>query len=706
MAASAPEAGAPAQPRAPFARRALEALPLAGLALVVLVFYFVEAALQKTPWDFTDELEWSQLSRAIAATGHAARRGQPIFFKSLYSYLIAPAWWLHSTQSAYDAIKDLDAVVMCLTAVPVYLLARMLCSRRAALCVAAGSIAIPAMSYATSIIPEPLAYFWFGLAAWLAVRALTKRTPASAVLALAVAAVGPLIRKEFVALPAIALLAAAALWALEGASGASLRPRLRRIVLALVGLAVFGLVFNWLVVERVNRWSPSQYVNRHTLGDGGLAAGALAIGLGMLPVIGGLASLALPERRGERAYRGFCAYLAAAVAVLWLYTALKVTYLAGSTTPIEERNLFFLSPLLLLGTALVCAARRLDWRAVAAATALALYVVWSADASELGAPWFDAPGLAVLALVNRDFRWDANDFRILLCAVAAVSVVLLALRARRGVALLTVVLVGAWLLTGEIYETSANIDEANGFAAMLPAPRNWVDRASRGAPVTFLGQAITNADTLWLTEFWNRSLHHVASLDGSAPGPGPATAPALDSSDGTLGGYTGDPYTLAGPGVVLAEPVVAQRTLDNGVYTLYRTPRSWRLRQSEEGVDSDGWAGELSLYTFFVPGGPGVLTVDLSRTAYDGPGPPGAVTIRLGTVKLDVHGEPALARTTATVRRAVPNGGRVVVRIPVAATPLTVEVSVAPGTLISVPGDTRRLGVQPAFFFARDPGGR
>ena len=50
-------------------RGILRALPWAGLALAILIFYWVEASLRKTPWLFTDELEWSQLSRAIAEHG-------------------------------------------------------------------------------------------------------------------------------------------------------------------------------------------------------------------------------------------------------------------------------------------------------------------------------------------------------------------------------------------------------------------------------------------------------------------------------------------------------------------------------------------------------------------------------------------------------------------------------------------------------------
>ena len=55
----------------------LAAFPVLVLALVIFVFYAVEAWSRKTPWIFTDELEWTQISRSIAATGHAARRGDP-----------------------------------------------------------------------------------------------------------------------------------------------------------------------------------------------------------------------------------------------------------------------------------------------------------------------------------------------------------------------------------------------------------------------------------------------------------------------------------------------------------------------------------------------------------------------------------------------------------------------------------------------------
>jgi hypothetical protein len=677
------------------AARGPQALAIVGLGFVVFAFYAIEASVRKTPWLFTDELEWTQLSRAIASTGRAARRGQPHPFESFYSYLIAPAWWIHSTADAYAAIKYLNVAVMCLTGVPVYLLARMLLARRAALVVALLSIAIPAMSYTSSIVPESLAYPWFAFAALFAVRFLAAPSVGRAVPAVVVAVAGLWVRDEFVSLSASLVLGSAIVFLWNRSGSVSRRRLWSSVALTVAALAVFAFVFNLLVVRHIQQWQFGQYFNSHTLHEGGLAAGAFAIGLGILPVVGGIASLWLPERFGDRAYRAFAGYLLASIVSLWVYTAAKATYLLSNLRPaIEERNLFYLSPLLLIGTALVLGARRVNWPLVAVASAAVLATVWS-GMFEVGAPYFEAPGLGILTLVNRDFRWDVNDFHRLLGAAALVSVVLLLVRRRRGVPVLAAVLVGAWLLTGQIYTTIGNTDEANVFARLLPPPRNWVDAKAHGARVTFLGQALNvDSNPLWLAEFWNRSIRNVASLDGTAPGPGPTTAPGLATTDGVLSGYTGDPYTLAGNGVKLAAPIVATRP----GFVLYRTPRRWHLLEEEQNVFGDGWATSPINYTYFPRGGPGVLGIELSRTAYTGPGKPARATIRVGTVKLDSNGVPELDRVTSVRHVTVRNGHRTKVRIPVRSTPVTVSVTMP---VFSTPTDSRRLAAQPSFRFVR-----
>ena len=178
-------------------------------------------------------------------------------------------------------------------------------------------------------------------------------------------------------------------------------------------------------MQHVQTWSFGQYFNHHTVRQGSLAMGALAIGLGFLPVIGGIASLWLPERAGDPAYRAFAAYLGASIVTLWIYTAAKSTYLVATLHKlIEERNLFYLSPLLLLGTALVLGARKVNWFVVGGASVLVLAVSWS-GLLIVGAPYFEAPGLAILTLANREFYWDINDFHLVAIGAVVITVVLL-----------------------------------------------------------------------------------------------------------------------------------------------------------------------------------------------------------------------------------------------------------------------------------------
>ena len=405
---------------------------------MILVFYWVEASLRQTPWLFTDELEWSQLSRAIASTGHAARRGEPHSFESLYSFLIAPAWWIHSTVGGLRGGEVPERGRHVPHRLPAYLLARMLVARQL---VDRRGVALDRDS------GDGVRHLDRARAARLPLvhrgrsprRAACSRRRASlrAVPAPSSSRCGGVwVRSEFVALPASLVLGAAIAWVIGRAEGGGGVPW-RRAVLAACGLVLFAVVFDLLVVQQVQSWSFDQYFNHHTLREGSLAMGALAIGLGFLPLIGGIASLWLPERAADPAYRAFAAYLGASIVTLWVYTAAKATYLVSNLqTLIEERNLFYLSPLLLLGTALVLGARRINWLVVGAAAVLVLVVSWS-GLLIVGAPYFEAPGLAILTLANRYFYWDINDFHVVAIGAVVVTVVLFALRRRRWVAAVT-----------------------------------------------------------------------------------------------------------------------------------------------------------------------------------------------------------------------------------------------------------------------------
>src|SRR6184192_4815857 len=92
------------------ADRVLAAIPLLSIFLWLCIVYAIEAWAHGTPWLFGDELELAQLSRAIADTGHAARRGEPHSFDSLYTFFIAPAWRIGNLHHAYDAVKYLNVI--------------------------------------------------------------------------------------------------------------------------------------------------------------------------------------------------------------------------------------------------------------------------------------------------------------------------------------------------------------------------------------------------------------------------------------------------------------------------------------------------------------------------------------------------------------------------------------------------------------------
>jgi hypothetical protein len=340
--------------------------------------------------------------------------------------------------------------------------------------------------------------------------------------------------------------------------------------------------------------------------------------------------------------------------------------------------------------------RRIDWRIVAAATAFVLFIVVTKP-FQLGYPYFEAPGESVLTVANRHWRWGDSQLDRGLILAGLISLGLIAARRFRGVPALAAALLLVWMLTGEIGATAGSDYLASSLEASLPKPLDAIDRVTHGKRVTVLGQYLNNdPNGLWLAEFWNRSVSHVAALDGTAPGPGPAFGPSLVSNDGLLSQYNGDPYILAGPGITLQAPVAAHV----GGWTLYRLNGPWKLLDSLRNVYPDGWAPDVSGYTYYERGGPGKLVIGVGRSAYNGPGPPGHVKITVGTVKLDPENLPSVGRVLATRRFLIHNGADKTVVVPVNTSPVTVQVDVHP-TFKPSASDRRDLGAQVTFKFVR-----
>ncbi len=708
---------APSAERTPL-DRFLAAIPWAVAALTLLSLLFWEVALRRTPTIFTDELEWTQLSRAIAATGHAARRGHSFSFSSLYSYLIAPAWWLGATGRAYGAIKYLNAVVMALAAVPTYLVARDLVPRRVAGVAALAVLCTSAFFYAGYLLPEVLAYPTFALCAWVSIRALAgggrRWVVAAVVLDLAAVAVrGQLM----VILPSFAV-AAGVLWVV-GPRGRRLRSGWSRADHAGAAVLLVGVVIllNAILGPHVHQWwDVTQYWQGRMWSLGMQASSALALGLGLLPFVGGLASLWLPERRHDPHWRAFAAFTAAAIVFVWLYTGVKAAYLSTIfATRVEERNMIYLGPLLLVGTAVWLCSRQWLPGALAAFGLTAWLVLYYGY--QLDYPYFEAPGYGIAVLANRSWRLDQPHIRIglaIACGVLLSAVILpRAVRAwsRAGRGLVALALAGtlAWLLAGSVTSAQGAGSTSQAYAAHLPQPFDWIDRADHGQGATFLGQNLATGQSLGvdLDEFWNHSIKNVWSLDGSAPGPGPTLTPDLRDRYGTLSHDPSLPYVVAANGVDVIGQLVASRPN----LRLVRLPsHPWRLHDAAYGVSDDGWTSApdetvpaRAVWAYFGPQTtPGVVVVHVGRAGFCAPSaPPTHVVIRIGPLALNQQNAPTITHREHVRRLLVPSCSAHTVRVRIAP-PLAVIVTDSPTvqpTQYGI-GDNRHLGVQVDFSFA------
>jgi hypothetical protein len=666
--------------------RALSAIPLASIVLWLGALYVFEVAWRKTPTLFSDEMKWTQLSRAIAETGRTAQRGAPAPFASLYSYLIAPAWWAGDTGTGYDLAKYISILTMAAAAVPVYLLARRLVSKPASLVVAAASIAIPSMAYGLYLIPESVAYPWATLAALLITGALATTSTRWIVAASVVSIVAPLVRSQLVVLPAAFAIAALGLW-WTGPGGQRLRRSWSAADGVGLGLLAFGafLALNRYFLHDVGSWALTSEFYRGMIYDNFVwALGALTIGVGVLPLVGALVAL-FPQRAEPRTgwERAFVAVLASYLVAFGLYTGVKAAYLQVTfATRVTERNLFYLAPLLFVATAAVLERRRVRLVPLGVALTVTAYLIWKTPL-QLDYPYFEAFGFSLLAWANRSLHWDVPMLHTALYVTLAISGAVLAAGwalARRvevrtrfalagAYALLGVALV-AWNLGGELAAASASGDSSGQLAQGLPETLNWIDVDTRGGTATYLGQTLgTSGEGLNLLEFWNRSIVNVWSLDGSAPGPGPTLSPDLARTDGTLSNPPGTPYLVADHGVnPVGTPIDTWKTV-----RLYRLDGPIRLVDWVTGIEPDGWMRTDSSYTRFTSAGQNAKSavVTLSRLGFC-PGadkaPDATATITAGSLAINWNRQPVLgkARTVrhVTVRNCHENPTRIAVGPP------------------------------------------
>jgi hypothetical protein len=181
----------------------------------------------------------------------------------------------------------------------------------------------------------------------------------------------------------------------------------------------------------------------------------------------------------------------------------------------------------------------------------------------------------------------------------------------------------------------------------------------RADRVVVIGQQITDATNIWLTEFFNPAVKKMWSLDGTAQEVGgPILTPDLEEVDGTLTPSPGTDYALSVNDVKLQAPIVAHRP-DGVLYRIDGKPL--QLQEALVGRQTDGWmvgtsddpAVARASYTRYdvSKDEPGFAAVRLTRIGWcpkPGLRQTGHVTVRIGPVGIGPDKQPRIDHVTET----------------------------------------------------------
>jgi len=696
---------------------------LAIYAAACLVYGF-QAWQHPVPWLFQDEIFYASQAREYADTGEFTIRGDPNGDDSLTARVTSIAWHFDDPETDYLAAKLLNVLLMAAACFPAYALARLVVDRGWALFAAAGTVAIPAFVYASMILTEPLAYLLSTAALWLTVRGLaesrpTWRAPAWLLAAVVVSFLASETRAQLRVLFIVIAVAGALRVVLS-------EPVRRRRPLFLLGTALFAVeIFGiYRVLTRSGSYAHDYMYEWERLGQMATwGGGAFAIGLGVVPAVLGIAALwPVGERRGLPGHVAFSLVATISILTLLWYTGVKGTFLSFTfATRVIERNMIYAAPLLFVAVAIFLQHRRVNPLALVGALAAVTYAVYEVPYQLQFRIYSDAPGLAVLSTANRHLSWTDDSVRkylaVMLAVAAVVALVPYLIRSRAvlrvGAALVGVFLVAA-ALTAEVAADRSSRGTSTMFYENLPKPLDWVHEATGGERSVLIGTAIADPNGIWLTQFFNPNLWYLASLDATAPSPGPNDT--LDIVD--AGGLLAQQYPDARFALVDRKVRIAGKVIRRTTYqTLYRIDRPLRLADTSYGITGDGWilgdaerkaSGKFFQFTAPSPG-PGAIRVVASRIAWGGEDVPGQVTISVSRLHWEgphnaqegrLVEEPPLAveRLTIHTRQAVEYV------IPVPGPPFVVNVTVEP-TFSPAEfglGDTRQLGIQPAFEYLPD----
>ena len=677
---------------------------LVALVVFSAVFRYGLSRRVVAPWIMVDELIYSELAKSFAASGHFLIRDvHHGAYGAVYPLLIAPAWRIFgSVPDAYAAAKTIGSVLMSLTAVPTYFLARRVLPPLWSLLAAVLAVAVPSMMYTGTLMTETVFYPIFISVALALVLALERPTLTRQVVLLAVCLLAFLTRSQAIVLvPAVATAPLVLAW-LD-------RRRLVRVVSefrVVYGAFVLAVV-GGLVVQLARGKSPFDVLGSYSVtGHADYHAGQvfkwllyhvseLDLYLGVIP----FAALLLLVALGRSLDRPLRVLLAATLPlVAWL--VLEVAAFASALSPrVEERNLFCVAPLFFVALlAWIQRGMPRPARAAAIAAVVAAALPGALPYHSLIATSAQSDTLALLPLWwLQETVVGLDTIGIVVVAAAAVlALVFLTISPRYALVLPALVLAWFVFATERIERFDHGFPKASVgalYQGVTATPRDWIDAAvGRNGNVAFLysGSKPTEQPlTLWENEFFNRSIGPVYDLRQRSMGDLPETK-VHRRADGVLLGPDGNPvqssYVLSDNTVPLAGKIIGQDEL-RGMLLRRTDDGLVAIASQVSGVYPDGWSGPQVTYKRLRCRGGAVTAVVASDVnLFDRPQ-------TLSAAGRSVTFDPKdVARLTVPLR---PRDG--VCRVTFTVTPTAVP------AIVNGAGDGRRLGARFIDFSYRAP---
>ena len=564
------------------------------------------------PWIMVDELVYSELAKSFAAHGRFLIRGVPTGgYGYVYPVLIAPAWRLYGAiPHAYAVAKGINAVVISLTAIPAYFLARRLVGSGLALVASVLAVLVPSMLYAGTLMTENAFYPLFTCVCLVLVLTLERPTARRQVLLLALVLLAYLTRAQAVALVPAILVAPFLLGWIERNFRAQLRAFLPTYGLVAAGALVA------LAATTARGRSPLTLLGAYRAAAGsGYSAGGIGhyllwhveeldLYLGVIP-FAALLVFWLSPRALDHAGRAF---VAASAPVTVLLVVEVAAFASRQSFRVEERNMFYVAPFAL--TALVSLGRL-------RATPRRTFVIAAAIAAVLPglfpfARFIDTPAVSdTLALLP---WWWVNDhylslgqirYGALAGAVAAACIFLLV--PRRYLPWLALPVAAAFVITTAAAENGRHGIRIASVGALWAGIRvdhpDWVDRTvGRNGDVSFIWNGRLEAHAVWETEFFNRSVGRIYDLGGAVPGGLPETHVTRSPSGALVddaGHVVRAQYALTSDGADLVGKRVG-RDPRIGMYLMRVNGPIVQIQTVVHGIYSDPgdtWSGKEVTYT-------------------------------------------------------------------------------------------------------------